>query len=60
MPGTPPNENINPMCVDTAWQKWLEAYMNQKPYNSEEESFGMSYMFTFDSYLTPSTTLLAL
>jgi len=48
MPGTPPNENVNPMCVDKAWQKWLEAYMNEKPYNSEEESFGMSYMLVGD------------
>ena len=23
MPGTPPNENVAPMCVDKAWQKWL-------------------------------------
>ena len=29
MPGTPPNENVNPMCVDKAWQKWLAAYMAQ-------------------------------
>ena len=21
MPGTPPNENVNPMCIDQAWQK---------------------------------------
>ena len=25
MPGTPPNENVNPMCVDPAWQKWLRS-----------------------------------
>ena len=48
MPGTPPNENVNPMCVDKAWQKWLEAFMDQTPYNSENESFGMSYMLVGD------------
>jgi len=49
MPGTPPNENVNPMCVDKAWQKWLNAYMNQAPYNSEEEGFGMTYMLQGDA-----------
>ena len=29
MPGTPPNENVNPMCVDPAWQNWLQAWVNQ-------------------------------
>ena len=48
MPGTPPNENVNPMCVDKAWQKWLKAFMDQTPYNSEDESFGMSYMLVGD------------
>ncbi len=48
MPGTPPNENVNPMCVDKAWQKWLKAYMEQTPYNSENESFGTSYMLIGD------------
>tara|TARA_B100001179_G_C18585286_1_gene401904 strand:- start:807 stop:1370 length:564 start_codon:yes stop_codon:yes gene_type:complete len=48
MPGTPPNENVNPMCVDKAWQKWLKAYMNKTSYNSEDEAFGMSYMLVGD------------
>ncbi|SUZ82792.1 uncharacterized protein METZ01_LOCUS35646 [marine metagenome] len=48
MPGTPPNENVNPMCVDKTWQKWLKAYMEQTPYNSENESFGTSYMLIGD------------
>ena len=48
MPGTPPNENVNPMCVDKAWQKWLAAYMAQAEYDSEEEGFGMSYMLQGD------------
>ena len=48
MPGTPPNENVNPMCVDKAWQKWLKAFMEQSPYNSEDEDFGMSYMLVGD------------
>ena len=48
MPGTPPNENVNPMCVDQAWQKWLQAFMAQAPYNSENESFGTSYMLVGD------------
>ena len=33
MPGTPPNENVNPMCVDQAWQEWLQAYINREPYD---------------------------
>ena len=48
MPGTPPNENVNPMCVDKAWQKWLDAFVNKKPYDSESASFGMSYMLVGD------------
>ena len=48
MPGTPPNENVHPMCVDKAWQKWLKAFMAQTPYNSENESFGTSYMLIGD------------
>ena len=48
MPGTPPNENVNPMCVDQAWKKWLKAYMEKTPYNSENESFGTSYMLVGD------------
>ena len=24
MPGSPPNENVNPMCVDLAWHKILQ------------------------------------
>ena len=32
MPGSPPNENVAPMCVDQAWQKWLQAYMTQSTY----------------------------
>ena len=49
MPGTPPNENVNPMCVDKAWQNWLAAYMAQGEYDSEEEGFGMSYMLQGDT-----------
>ena len=48
MPGTPPNENVNPMCADPAWQKWLQAFMAQTEYNSENESFGTSYMLVGD------------
>ena len=48
MPGTPPNENANPMCVDKAWRKWLDAFVNKKPYNSENASFGLSYMLVGD------------
>ena len=48
MPGTPPNDNVNPMCVDKAWQKWLKAYMEKTPYNSEDEAFGISYMLVGD------------
>lgn len=48
MPGTPPNENVNPMCVDKAWQKWLAAFMSQSAYDSETEGFGMSYMLQGD------------
>ena len=48
MPGTPPNENFNPMCVDKAWRKWLDAFVNKKPYDSESASFGLSYMLVGD------------
>ena len=48
MPGTPPNENVNPMCVDQAWQEWLQAYINQEPYDSEAKGFGVSYMLQGD------------
>ena len=48
MPGTPPNENVNPMCVDKAWRKWLDAFVNKKPYDSETASFGLSYMLVGD------------
>ena len=46
MPGTPPNENVNPMCVDPAWQNWLQEYMKAVngeayEYNSESASFGV-------------------
>tara|TARA_B100000401_G_scaffold283259_1_gene193555 strand:- start:384 stop:701 length:318 start_codon:yes stop_codon:yes gene_type:complete len=36
------------MCVDKAWQKWLDAFVNKKPYDSESASFGMSYMLVGD------------
>ena len=53
MPGTPPNENVNPMCVDPAWQNWLQEYMKGSvgeahDYNSETASFGVSYMLIGD------------
>ena len=48
IPGTPPNDNVAPMCVDKAWQKWLQAYISQSPYDSESESFGLSYMLLGD------------
>ncbi len=53
MPGTPPNENVNPMCVDPAWQNWLQEYMKAVngeayEYNSESASFGVSYMLVGD------------
>jgi hypothetical protein len=48
MPGTPPNENVNPMCVDQAWQEWLQAFINQEPYDSEAKGFGVSYMLQGD------------
>ena len=53
MPGSPPNENVNPMCVDPAWQNWLQEYMKAVngeayEYNSESASFGVSYMLVGD------------
>jgi len=53
MPGTPPNENVNPMCVDPAWQNWLQEYMKGSlgedyQYNSETAAFGVSYMLVGD------------
>ena len=56
MPGTPPNDNVNPMCVDKAWQKWLKAYMEKTPYNSEDEAFGISYMLVGDIPVVPLET----
>ena len=53
MPGSPPNENVNPMCVNPAWQNWLQEYMKAVngeayEYNSESASFGVSYMLVGD------------
>ena len=53
MPGSPPNENVNPMCVDPAWQNWLQEYMKAVngeayEYDSESASFGVSYMLVGD------------
>ena len=53
MPGRPPNENVNPMCVDPAWQNWLQEYMKAVngeayEYDSESASFGVSYMLVGD------------
>ncbi|MBT73615.1 MAG: hypothetical protein CMQ15_16540 [Gammaproteobacteria bacterium] len=53
MPGTPPNENVNPMCVDPAWQNWLQEYMKaiagaSYEYDSELAAFGVSYMLVGD------------
>ena len=53
MPGTPPNENVNPMCVDPAWQKWLQEYMKgtmglSYEYDPNQATFGMSYMLVGD------------
>lgn len=53
MPGSPPNENVNPMCVDPAWQKWLQEYMKGSlgmsyEYDPTQATFGMSYMLVGD------------
>ncbi|MED6342750.1 MAG: hypothetical protein VX658_00175 [Pseudomonadota bacterium] len=53
MPGTPPNENVNPMCVDPAWQRWLQEYMKgtmglSYEYDPNQATFGMSYMLVGD------------
>ena len=53
MPGMPPNENVNPMCVDPAWQNWLEEYMKavmgqSYDYDPNQATFGMSYMLVGD------------
>tara|TARA_B100000965_G_scaffold364305_1_gene347857 strand:+ start:179 stop:754 length:576 start_codon:yes stop_codon:yes gene_type:complete len=53
MPGSPPNENVNPMCVDPAWQKWLQEYMKGSlglsyEYDPNQATFGMSYMLVGD------------
>ena len=47
MVGTPPSYE-NPMCVDAPWQRWLEAFVNQKPYKNESDSIGISYMLIGD------------
>lgn len=41
MLGTPPVCK-NPMCVDAPWQRWLDAYMNQKPYKNDANAIGVS------------------
>ena len=48
-----PNENVNPMCVDPAWQNWLQEYIKavngqSYSYDSESASFGVSYMLVGD------------
>jgi hypothetical protein len=47
MVGTPPSYE-NPMCVDAPWQRWLDAFVNQKPYKNEENAIGISYMLIGD------------
>ena len=47
MVGTPPSYE-NPMCVDAPWQRWLDAYMNQKPYKNDTDAIGVSYMLIGD------------
>ena len=54
MPGSPPNENVNPMCVDPAWQKWLQEYMKGSlglsyEYDPNQATFGMSYCLLYTS-----------
>jgi hypothetical protein len=35
-----------PMCLDSVWQEWLDAYANQKPF--EATTVGLSYMLGGD------------
>jgi len=44
---TPPMLTGNaPMCMDSAWMKWADAWQNHKEYDSE--SLGISYMLAGD------------
>lgn len=44
----PPAPGTAPMCMDQAWQQWLEAYMAQKP--PTISSVGISYMLQGGPY----------
>lgn len=44
---TPPTLNgTAPMCMDGAWMKWADAWMNKKPFKAE--TVGISYMLAGD------------
>ena len=44
---TPPNLTIDsPMCLDSEWKKWADAWQNKKDYAAE--SLGISYMLAGD------------
>ena len=37
----------SPLCVDDAWEGWIDAYMNKKPFTASE--VGISYMLAGDA-----------
>lgn len=37
----------SPLCVDDAWEGWLDAYVNKKPFTASE--VGISYMLAGDA-----------
>lgn len=41
-PDFPDTKGNDPMCLDEAWQKWMDAYMMQRP--PEVSRVGLSYM----------------
>lgn len=46
MPTAPTLKGTAPMCLDSEWQKWADAWQNKKPYSAE--SIGISYMLAGD------------
>ncbi|HJN50352.1 MAG: hypothetical protein QGI68_08565 [Pseudomonadales bacterium] len=46
LPTPPDMAGATPMCMDSEWMKWADAWQNKKPY--APESLGISYMMAGD------------
>ena len=46
MPTAPTLQGTAPMCLDSEWKKWADAWQNKKPYSPK--SIGVSYMLAGD------------